>query len=64
QGVTTVREKEQFSHCLNLLFADGRTALLTADPPAEEESTPETTTTPVQGPDGSHVSRKFRIEEV
>jgi hypothetical protein len=35
-GVTTIREKEQFSHALNLLFIDGHTAVLTADEPAEE----------------------------
>jgi len=35
-GVTTIREKEQFSHCLNLLYGDGRTSVLTSDPPAEE----------------------------
>lgn len=67
QGVTTVREKEQFSHCLNLLFTDGRTALLTADAPAEEapgtETMREAAAEPVQGPDSWHVSRKFRIEE-
>jgi len=67
RGVTTVREKEQFSHCLNLLFADGRTAVLTADAPAEEEPIGKETmpmaAEPMQGPDSSHVSRKFRIEE-
>jgi SAM-dependent methyltransferase len=67
QGVTTVREKEQFSHCLNLLFADGRTAVLTADAPAEEEPIAKETmpmaAESAQGPDGSHISRKFRIEE-
>ncbi len=60
QGVTTVREKEQFSHCLNLLFVDGRTAVLTADAPAEEAPGTETmraAAEPVQGPDGSHVCR-------
>ena len=35
-GITTIREKEQFSHCLNLLYADGRTAVLTNDPPSEQ----------------------------
>jgi hypothetical protein len=35
-GVTTIREKEQFSHALNLLYADGRTAVLTNDLPQEE----------------------------
>jgi Uncharacterised methyltransferase family (DUF6094) len=35
-GVTTIREKEQFSHALNLLYADGRTSVLTNDPPPEE----------------------------
>jgi SAM-dependent methyltransferase len=67
QGLTTVREKEQFSHCLNLLFADGRTAVLTADTPPVSEGAGKVAmsaaTEPVQGPDGSHVSRKFRIEE-
>src|SRR6516165_813085 len=36
KGVTTIREKEQFSHSLNLLYADGRTVVLTNDPPPEE----------------------------
>jgi hypothetical protein len=35
-GITTIREKEQFSHALNLLYADGHTAVLTNDPPPEE----------------------------
>jgi len=35
-GVTTIREKEQFSHTLNLLYADGRTSVLTNDPPPKE----------------------------
>jgi hypothetical protein len=35
-GVTTIREKEQFSHALNLLYADGRTSVLTNDPPPQE----------------------------
>jgi hypothetical protein len=45
-GVTTIREKEQFSHALNILYADGRTAVLTNDPQVEErdEKTPATDT--------------------
>jgi prepilin-type processing-associated H-X9-DG protein len=35
-GVTTIREKEQFSHALNILYADGHTAVLTNDPPPED----------------------------
>jgi hypothetical protein len=36
RGPWTIREKEQFSHCLNLLYADGRTAVLTNDSPSGE----------------------------
>jgi hypothetical protein len=42
-GVTVIREKEQFSHCLNLLYADGRTAVLTNDSPSEEKDANEAT---------------------
>jgi len=45
-GVTVIREKEQFSHCLNLLFIDGRTAVLTAEAPAAEQPGAETGSTP------------------
>jgi SAM-dependent methyltransferase len=41
EGVTTIREKEQFSHCLNLLFVNGQTAVLTANEPPEEEPASE-----------------------
>ena len=36
-GVTIIREKEQFSHYLNLLYCTGETAVLTSDPPADDE---------------------------
>ena len=51
-GVTVIREKEQFSHCLNLLFVDGQTAVLTADEPVGEQPATETGSTP--NPDLSH----------
>jgi prepilin-type processing-associated H-X9-DG protein len=35
-AVTTIREKEQFSDALNILYADGHTAVLTNDPPPQE----------------------------
>lgn len=67
KGIITIRRREEFSHCLNLLYADGEVAVLTADAPsaepnpAAEDALPlrvrvpvESTTTP---------SRKFRIEE-
>ena len=41
EGVTTIREKEQFSHYLNLLYCSGETAVLTSDPPAEDEHSNE-----------------------
>ena len=72
EGITTVREKEQFSHCLNLLYADGRTAVLTNDPPPGDEDdagkeAPLTTAAAYAATAGSEVprrpSRKFRIEE-
>jgi hypothetical protein len=44
-GVTVIREKEQFSH-LNLLFIDGRTAVLSGDEPAEDEPATETPAIP------------------
>jgi SAM-dependent methyltransferase len=67
-GVTVIREKEQFSHCLNLLYADGRSAVLTNDPPSEEKDA-NAVTNPALGqvvlaetPSG--VGRKFRLEEL
>ena len=73
EGVTTVREKERFSHCLNLLFMDGRTEVLTADAPAGEDDKPacnQTASTQaiahaaVAGvADMPRTARKFRIEE-
>lgn len=67
-GVATIREKEQFSHCLNLLYADGRTSALTNDPPPEEKSekaaTNETSGQAVPVESCSSVGRKFRLNEV
>jgi SAM-dependent methyltransferase len=37
QGVTIIREKEQFSHFLNLLYSDGTAAVLTAEAAANQE---------------------------
>ncbi|TAM79660.1 MAG: class I SAM-dependent methyltransferase [Acidobacteria bacterium] len=74
EGVTTIREKEQFSHCLNLLFMDGRTAVLTADAPTGEDdnaacnqtaSTQAIADAAVTGTaDVPRAVRKFRLEEV
>jgi len=67
-GVTVIREKEQFSHCLNLLYADGRSAVLTNDPPSEEKDANAATNhasgqaVPAETP--SSVGRKFRLEEL
>ncbi|MGH7173827.1 MAG: hypothetical protein ACRELG_26390, partial [Gemmataceae bacterium] len=66
KGVTTIREKEQFSHTLNLLYVDGGTAVLTADPLAEDkEPAPGNTTAHSAEPvdEGPSVGRKFRIGE-
>jgi Uncharacterised methyltransferase family (DUF6094) len=67
RGVTTVREKEQFSHCLNLLYVGGETAVLTADPPvaAAEPTTADVASSTVHMPvePCTGLSRKFRIEE-
>jgi SAM-dependent methyltransferase len=69
-GVTTIREKEQFSHALNILYADGRTAVLTNDPPPEErdEKTAVTDTSgqavPLETYSGIGRTRKSRLEEV
>jgi len=67
-GVTVIREKEQFSHCLNLLYADGRTAVLTNDSPSEEKDAnaamnpAPAQVAPAETPFG--VGRKFRLEEL
>ena len=68
-GVTTIREKEQFSHALNLLYVDGHTSVLTNDPPPEEtdEKTAATDTSGQAVPPESWLgirARKFRLEEV
>ncbi len=67
-GVATIREKEQFSHCLNLLYADGRTSVLTNDPPPEEKNekaaTNETSGQAVPVESCSSAGRKFRLNEV
>jgi len=67
-GVTVIREKEQFSHCLNLLYADGRSAVLTNDPPSEEkDANAGTNPAPAQvvlAETPSGVGRKFRLEEI
>ncbi|HXK03819.1 MAG TPA: DUF6094 domain-containing protein [Verrucomicrobiae bacterium] len=70
EGVTTIREKEQFSHYLNLLYCSGETAVLTSDtPPDDEQPSENAATTPtavdtaaVEGPPS--VGRKFRLEEL
>jgi SAM-dependent methyltransferase len=61
-GVTIIREKEQFSHCLNLLFIDGRTAVLTADEPAEDAPT-ETAAMPKENPASSRPNGSCQVEE-
>lgn len=63
EGVTTIREKEQFSHCLNLLFADGRTVVLTADEPPKDDEVSENASAPEQQRDGSDAKGKCRVEE-
>ncbi|HEX5481855.1 MAG TPA: DUF6094 domain-containing protein [Terriglobia bacterium] len=65
KGVTTIRQREEFSHSLNLLYSDGRIAVLMADPPLEEEqpSNQVLATTAVPVETGPRVGRKFRIEE-
>jgi hypothetical protein len=62
-GATTIREKEQFSHCLNLFFAEGRTAVLTADEPPKDDPAKERVATP--GGDKEHQAGngKCHIEE-
>ena len=70
QGVTTIREKEQFSHSLNLLYCSGETAVLTSDPPADDEQESEKAATTPTGPEAAavevapSVGRKFRMEEI
>lgn len=62
-GVTTIREKEQFSHCLNLLFEDGRTAVLSAGEPPKEEPGKENTVTAGGDTDSRAGNGRCRIEE-
>lgn len=62
-GVTTIREKEQFSHCLNLLFIDGRTAVLTGDEPGEEDRATETTATAKENSPGSRANGRWHVQE-
>jgi SAM-dependent methyltransferase len=59
-GVTTIREKEQFSHALNLLYADGRTSVLTNDPPPEQTDEKRAAT----DTSGQAVPPELRLEEV
>jgi hypothetical protein len=61
-GVTVIREKEQFSHCLHLLFIDGRTALLTANEPTEEPHT-EAAAIPKENPGSSQPNGRCHVEE-
>ncbi|MGH7079116.1 MAG: DUF6094 domain-containing protein, partial [Acetobacteraceae bacterium] len=67
RGVVTIRQRESFSHCLNLLYADGEVAVLTADGPSATENpngegnARTTARVPVEPPGGT--GRKFRIEE-
>lgn len=63
EGMTTIREKEQFSHCLNLLFVDGRTAVLTADEQPEDDSVSEDAGAPEQQLNRSNANGKCRVEE-
>ncbi|MDE3181261.1 MAG: class I SAM-dependent methyltransferase [Acidobacteriota bacterium] len=62
-GVTTIREKEQFSHCLNLLFVDGRTSVLTGDELVEEDQAKGATATPKEDSPASCTNVKCRIKE-
>lgn len=68
RGVVTIRQRESFSHCLNLLYIDGEVAVLTADAPSPSEepptreSAPTRARLPVEPPEGA--GRKFRLEEV
>jgi SAM-dependent methyltransferase len=72
EGVTTIREKEQFSHFLILLYSDGTAAVLTAEAAADQEEpagesieTLPSTAVPVEEParGSRRRRRKFRIEE-
>ena len=64
-GVVTIRQREDFSHSLNLLYADGETAVLTSDPPVKEPDGGEASSATVRAPVESLevAGRKFRIEE-
>lgn len=67
RGVVTIHQRESFSHCLNLLYADGHIAVLTADAPGAAEDSepgedpPVSARVPVEAPE--RTGRKFRIEE-
>jgi len=66
RGVVIIRQREVFSHSLNLLYADGDTAVLSADAPSPgedvgaDERTQAAARVPVESP--AHAHRKFRIE--
>jgi SAM-dependent methyltransferase len=68
RGVVTIRQREAFSHSLNLLYVDGHIAVLTADAPSPgedaktDERMPAAACVAVESP--AHPGRKFRIEEV
>jgi hypothetical protein len=55
QGVTTIREKEQFSHSLNLLYCSGDTAVLTIDRPIDDEQQSEKAATTPLGAEAAAV---------
>ncbi|MGH9453131.1 MAG: DUF6094 domain-containing protein, partial [Terriglobia bacterium] len=67
KGITIIRQREEFSHSLNLLYADACVAVLTADPPTESEAPANhnTATAPSSVPveEGPSVDRKFHLEE-
>lgn len=58
RGVITIRQRESFSHALNLLYADGEIAVLTANGPASSEvpelggNTARAARVPVEPPSG------------
>ncbi|HEX5481864.1 MAG TPA: DUF6094 domain-containing protein [Terriglobia bacterium] len=65
KSVVTIRQREEFSHSLNLLYSDGRIAVLTADSSSDGEQPTIRDATAVEplAEAGPSVGRKFRIEE-
>ena len=64
EGVTTIREKEQFSHSLNLLYWSGETAVLTSDPPTDDEQPSEDAATTPTGAEAVAIEAPASVDRM